>query len=283
MIQLELRSGNAASQYGAGLAAFVSTNTVSNCIICGNSAEDAGGGVENNGSKMQLTNCAIKDNSVQSLGTNSIFDGGGGGVFNFAATATLTNCTVSDKIRLQETARLTISLPESYANSATLIGCTVSGNSAVAGGGIFNQGAAQFCLFQHHQQEPEKGDVPGERHQHVRRHRDDHQLHHQQEPGQLIRHRPGRRDPQREQRPLADERHDQLQPGQRRDGPGRRDGRIWTARRRTSGVARSAAARPTAPRWARGRHLQRWQHLDDGVDDGEEESSLQRAGVIFFK
>ena len=64
----------------------------------------------------------------------------------------------------------------------TITNCTVSGNSAVNGGGIANQGTLNVSSSSHHQQ---PGDVPGWWHQHDRWQRDDHRFRHQQEPGQV--------------------------------------------------------------------------------------------------
>ena len=123
------------------------------------SAETPAGGFVNNFSSATLIDCTISDNSENYYGI-----GGGGGVWSYGTT-TLTNCTISGNsaavgggglanyggtthaYQLQRQRQLrpilrrgdspTRPVRTQYATT-TLTNCTISGNSAVWGGGLEN-------------------------------------------------------------------------------------------------------------------------------------------------
>ena len=199
-------SGNSAA-FGGGVTNWLGKVTLqNNCTVSGNSA-DWGGGLYNFYGTAKLSACTISGNS----------GGIGGGVFDEAGKTTLTNyCTVSNN-------SATVSGGGVYndGGKATLTNCTVTGNSAaVSGGGLFNiagyYGGTAALTELHRQRQlrhqrrrhrqpghadrlllpdpHEPGGVRGWWHRHDLGQGDDHRFHHQQQPGQLDRDRPGRRD-----------------------------------------------------------------------------------------
>jgi parallel beta-helix repeat protein len=92
--------------YGGGVDGG-DTLAMSDCTISGNTALRGGGGIylsSSRGSTSTLTNCTIEGNAV--VGPNGPYPARGGGVFN--------------------------------EGTDQLIGCTVTGNSATQGGGVYN-------------------------------------------------------------------------------------------------------------------------------------------------
>ncbi len=138
--------------------------TLSNCIVSGNEAgiltntlviPASGGGIFNTGN-LTLTDCAVSGNKAEAAG-------GGGGIFSRGGELTLTGCILSGNsasvgggIDSHNTATLTDCT--FFANSSTTAdrragginngrdgrmtaqNCTVAGNGAIRGGGIFNAG-----------------------------------------------------------------------------------------------------------------------------------------------
>ena len=106
------------------------TASLSGLTISGGSSTGNGGGLYNDGTAT-LTNCTVSGNSAE---------GDGAAVANgTTATLTIVACTISDN-----TASGLSGYGGGVANSgtATLANCTISGNSAVDGGGLWNSGAA---------------------------------------------------------------------------------------------------------------------------------------------
>jgi parallel beta-helix repeat protein len=117
------------------------SNTVANCTISGNAA-DMGGGISCTYSSPALSNCTISSNSAASYR--------GGGINLFLSNPTLADCTISGNVGsgvycntsspTLTTCRISDNSSSGVycgANSnAKLTGCTLSGNSAIRGGGI---------------------------------------------------------------------------------------------------------------------------------------------------
>ncbi|MEP6821844.1 MAG: choice-of-anchor Q domain-containing protein [Chthoniobacterales bacterium] len=99
---------------GGGLVTMAATVSITNCTISGNRSEvgygnDCGGGIANYGSHISCTGCAIFNNSALDAG---------GGICNTYDSGFFTGSL----------------------GDITLLNCTVSGNSAVSGTGIYNVG-----------------------------------------------------------------------------------------------------------------------------------------------
>jgi hypothetical protein len=168
----------AANTGGAGAGLFNSgAVTVTSCILSDNSASDEGGGLYNDGIAT-LANCTLSGNSARLGGAGlsnvetlimtscSLLDNSagiyGGGLVN-TGTATLMNCTLSgnsaalgdggaiDNLATLVAIDCTLSANSAgldgggllnsnifFTVAATLTNCTLSDNSAVDGGGIYN-------------------------------------------------------------------------------------------------------------------------------------------------
>jgi hypothetical protein len=124
-------SGNRASGGGGGIfnsgePGFTGL-TLTNSIVSGNTAGLLGGGGIDNASSLTVTDSIVRKNSA----------GVGGGILN-SGTATLTDSTVTGNRALDFDGGGILNLATA---TLTLIGSTVSGNSAAfAGGGIANSG-----------------------------------------------------------------------------------------------------------------------------------------------
>lgn len=120
-------SGNGA---GSGGAIYnEGTALVNNSRFLGN-VSDTGGGIFNaNGATVTVNNSSFSGNNSFSLDINS---GDGGGMVNHG-TATLSGCTLSGNSASGVGGGIYTT------NLLTLNGSTISGNSARAGGGIFNR------------------------------------------------------------------------------------------------------------------------------------------------
>ncbi len=167
-------SNNYAVEGAGGIFNYGSARlTMTNCTVSGNSVSDsrgsdAGGGLLNAGrATLTMLNCTISDNASFN----------GGGVYNVSysgATTTLTNCTVTGNTAKQSGGGVmnvfspagSIELgngPAAIRNaggamsfgsfgSATanpgmvLTNCTISGNKAYAGGGVYDAGSATTDL-----------------------------------------------------------------------------------------------------------------------------------------
>jgi hypothetical protein len=121
-------SGNTAGE-GGGLYNFFGTATLTGCTVSDNTDTgfNGGGGLLNRYGSATLTNCTVSGNTTTG--------GVGGGIFNSGATSTLTltNSTVGGNSAPGDVGGGLCNL-----GIATLMNCTVSGNSATGGGGVFN-------------------------------------------------------------------------------------------------------------------------------------------------
>jgi hypothetical protein len=129
-------SGNSASYGGGGLFnAYPGSLSMTNCTISGNATGnntfDNGGGLVNTGS-LSMANCTVSSNTAY----------GGCGIYNaYGATANLSNCTVTgNSSNGPDSSYGGFSSGGGVGNggSLTMTGCTVTGNSAVFGGGLYN-------------------------------------------------------------------------------------------------------------------------------------------------
>ncbi len=114
------------SDRGGGLRNLGGTLTLTDATVSGNTGTVSGGGVyTQNGGTTTLTDVTVSDNQAALEG---------GGVFSSSGTTTLTNCTVSGNSALFGGGLLSF-------GTDTLTNCTVSGNSALYdGGGLANFG-----------------------------------------------------------------------------------------------------------------------------------------------
>ncbi len=99
----------------------------------GNSAGDTGGAVSNSGGSGSISGCQFSGNRAGSTG--------GGGISVYAGALTIANTTIAGNSSAGEGGGLLVFSGNGFQlATATLTNCTVSGNSAVAGGGISNLG-----------------------------------------------------------------------------------------------------------------------------------------------
>jgi hypothetical protein len=157
-------SGNTSTGAGGGIFNNGDTVTLTNSIVSGNTLTErggSGGGIFNNGGTVTLTNSTVSGNTLTERG------GSGGGIFNNGGTVTLTNSTVSGNtgtdgggIGILNGSTLILSNSTVSGNKASndgggieitdkdslgyegpvsviLLYCTVYGNTANVGGGIW--------------------------------------------------------------------------------------------------------------------------------------------------
>ncbi|MBN1909170.1 MAG: hypothetical protein JW818_05475, partial [Pirellulales bacterium] len=119
-------SGNTADVGGGIVSSSITFNTLSvaNCIISGNCAKSSGG-IRDYSDISTITNCSISDN-VASVSN-------GGGITHYDGIMTLTNNTISDNSA--------VTYGGGIYNSSTIAvtNCTIFGNSASDGGGIYTK------------------------------------------------------------------------------------------------------------------------------------------------
>ena len=122
------------NNYGGGIFKLNGMLTVTNSTISGNS----GNGIYNGEGTMTVMNCTVSNNSRSGISnangtvmvTNSTISGNLSGGINNSAGVILTNCTISDNS--------TTGGIYNYSGTVTVMGSTISGNSATNGGGISN-------------------------------------------------------------------------------------------------------------------------------------------------
>lgn len=114
---------------GGGIASKDGSPTITGCTISGNGSESAGGLFINNGSA-RLSGCAISDNTASGL----ISDGGG--IRSIGGTPIMTDCTITNNKALGSVSRGG-GLSIDGGTAGTISGCTISGNNAREGGGVF--------------------------------------------------------------------------------------------------------------------------------------------------
>ncbi len=137
--------------WGGGLANY-GTATLTDCTISGNQAAN-GGGVINSGTAT-LIGCTVSDNTAyyrtysgySYYGGRSYLTGGNGGGVDNSGTATLTGCTISGN----RASLLGGGVYNSVNANLAMSDCTVNGNTFDAytfvsgGGGVFNSGTANL-------------------------------------------------------------------------------------------------------------------------------------------
>jgi hypothetical protein len=137
--------------YSAALSGPATSLTLLNCTLTGNAAtQDEGGAIRKRRGSLTMENCTVSGNTSYSHGGGmSVADGGvqvqirscsfsgnratnfyGGGIFFYSAVATLTSSTISGN-----TALTGGGLYSTTSSNVTMTGCTVSGNAAVYDGG----------------------------------------------------------------------------------------------------------------------------------------------------
>ena len=124
------------SYYGGGgvCCGPFSSPVVTNCTIAGNSTRGCGGGVWcGESSEVMLASCEIADNSA----------GGGGGVYCAeSSVVSLTDCAITAN-RALSTSGGGVYCAEA---SLTLTACTIAGNRASWGGGVYCRGLSSQAL-----------------------------------------------------------------------------------------------------------------------------------------
>jgi len=119
--------GNTSTGYGGGGISNGGTLTLSNSTVSGNTSTGYGGGIYNLGT-LTLSNSTVSSNTAT---------GDGGGILN-ASTLTLSNSTISDNTATHGSGGgITISGIIGFPVQAMLLYCTVYGNTAIVGGGIW--------------------------------------------------------------------------------------------------------------------------------------------------
>lgn len=136
---------------GGGIYCEGSSPTISHCIVYDCGAE-LGGGIGGVGASPTIRDCVIEECIAGGLGTAS--SGGRGAAIGLLSNsnATIANCVLRDNTAYKSSLGAGLYI---YQSSATVIGCTVTGNTAlsVRGGGAYCGGNAwtnvtfRNCLF----------------------------------------------------------------------------------------------------------------------------------------
>ena len=158
-------SGNTGDSGGGAINNNIGTLVVVNCLISNNSSGAAGGGIANLNGSVTVTTSTLSGNIASTDGggiingnpsLNAAFGGTlavnactfesnnagrGAAIFNFANTLTIQNSTlVSNTASNSGGAIENLSNANNHQALATFSSCSISGNSASAGGGIYNEG-----------------------------------------------------------------------------------------------------------------------------------------------
>jgi hypothetical protein len=129
-------TGNSTSGYGGGISnTGTSSVTLSTCTISGNTALSGGGGIDNhNTGTVTVSGGSVSGNTCQGVG---------GGIANWG-TLSVTNATISDNSALSSDGGDISDMGGGVFNqggTATLTGCTLSGNfAAYEGGAVWTVG-----------------------------------------------------------------------------------------------------------------------------------------------
>ncbi|HEY2988123.1 MAG TPA: right-handed parallel beta-helix repeat-containing protein [Candidatus Binatia bacterium] len=113
--------------FGGGVFNIGSLRII-NSVITGNTASGFGGGVDNAYSiSLSIENSTITKNSSDN----------GGGVSNYGGTFKISNSTISKNTAIHDGGGV-YNNPAYDGSSSSIIGSTITGNSSVRGGGVFN-------------------------------------------------------------------------------------------------------------------------------------------------
>jgi hypothetical protein len=119
---------------GGGAVSNFGRLTVSGCTLSGNFADANGGGIYNDsGATLTVSGCTLSGNSADYFGS-------GGAIFN-AGTLSVSNSTLSSNFAAYQGGGICNAF-----GTATVSGCTLSGDSAGTGGGIYNAGTAALTV-----------------------------------------------------------------------------------------------------------------------------------------
>ena len=130
-------TGNSAESNGGGIVTggAAETVTLSDCTVSGNSAGNDGGGISG-GRNLVVTDCTVSGNSSSESGGIAAENGSESSLTVYGSLVTENDCTGDGG---------GIGLG---GDTATLTECSISGNSAHAGGGIYGGGLALTnCTF----------------------------------------------------------------------------------------------------------------------------------------
>ena len=139
-----------------------STPTVAGCSFIGNMVYNTGGGMHN-AAPVSVTNSTFQGNSAVSGGavydeykissklTNCTFigntGGNGGAIYNDDNATTVTYSVFMNNVATQNLAQgFGGGMYNSFDSAGTIVNCTFTGNSAVSGGGIYNDTAPETLM-----------------------------------------------------------------------------------------------------------------------------------------
>jgi len=112
---------------GGGMYNAAGSPTIANCIFTDNAASGFGGGLYSRGGRTVLDHCTFSANAASGYGA------GGGGIYSYSSTLTLVDCSFSGNL-----ATFTGGGMHNEVGSPVLFHCTLMGNSAESGGGMYN-------------------------------------------------------------------------------------------------------------------------------------------------
>jgi len=150
-------SGNVAGSHGGGISNNSASPQVTNCVFTGNNANYGGGTFDTNSSSSDITYCTFHVNSANvdgggmysyhsnSIVTSCTFNGNtatrnGAGMYNSRSALSLTNSTFIGNTASNYGGGICNGDVEDMSSSvsADVINCTLSGNIAENGGGMYN-------------------------------------------------------------------------------------------------------------------------------------------------
>jgi parallel beta-helix repeat protein len=143
-------SGNTTTGSGGGIGDFIlggsnrTTATLTDCTISGNTAA-TGGGIYNDYATTTVTDCAVSGNTAVGRSFSN-----GGGISNRGGTLTLTDSTVANNSSpTGKGGAIYNDVGDNRPQDALTVvaDCTLSGNSATAGGGVYNDNTSPATAF----------------------------------------------------------------------------------------------------------------------------------------
>jgi predicted outer membrane repeat protein len=141
-VQLSTISGNSARVDGGGIVYFASSNpsvgTIQSCTISNNSASH-GGGVNQWFGVLKLLGSSLSGNTAADMAYGTL-GARGGGLYN-VGTVTVSGCTLTGNSAVEGGG-----IYMSAGSNRTIAGCTFTSNTAVQGGGIYHDLGAPITV-----------------------------------------------------------------------------------------------------------------------------------------